>query len=66
MQLSNENGNGHGEYQPEVIYRYLDVDVWIKTDKLTGAETVAYTDDLLSDLYGEDDSDDLTPDNNNN
>jgi hypothetical protein len=43
MRLTNENGNGHGKYQPEVTYQYLDADVWIKRDEATGYETVAYT-----------------------
>ena len=39
MQLSNENGNGHGKYEPAVSYRYLDADVWVKEDPETGDET---------------------------
>jgi hypothetical protein len=65
MQLSNKNGNGHGKYQPEVSYRYLDADVWVKTDEATGVETVAYTEDVIAELYGESDSEHLNPDNGN-
>lgn len=61
--MTNTNGNGRGKYEPEVTYRYLDADVWIKTDEATGSETIAYTEDILAELYGEDDSDDSNPDN---
>ena len=66
MRLSNENGNGHGEYEPKVSYRYLDVDVWVKKNEVTGEETVTYTEDLLFDLFGENDSDNSNLDNNDN
>jgi hypothetical protein len=66
MQLSNKNGNGQGEYQPEVFYRYLDADVWVKKDEITGVETVTYTEDVIAELYGESDSENLNPDDNNN
>ena len=62
--MSNENGNGHGKYKPAVSYQYLDADVWIKTDEETGLETVAYTEDILAELYGNDDSE-SEPDNGN-
>lgn len=56
MRLNEKNGNGHGEYDPQVSYRYLDADVWIKKDEATGLETVAYTEDILAELFGEEDS----------
>ena len=43
MQLSNENGNGHGTYEPKIYYRYLDADVWTKENIETGEVTIAYS-----------------------
>jgi hypothetical protein len=63
--LTNKNGNGHGKYQPKVTYQYLDADVWIKKDEATGLETVAYTEDILAELYGEDDLENSNPDKGN-
>lgn len=66
MRLSNENGNGHGDYDPEFSYRYLDADVWVKKNEVTGEETVTYTEDLLSDIFDSEDSEDPSQDNSNN
>ena len=63
--MNEKKGNGHGKYEPKVFYRYLDADVWIKMDEDTGYETVAYTEEILAELYGEEDSEDPNPDNNN-
>ena len=62
--MNDKNGNGHGEYEPVVSYRYLDADVWIKTDEVTGDKTVTYTEDVLAELYSEDNSENSNPDNN--
>lgn len=42
------NGNGHGEYNPEVEFRYLDADVWVK--ETPEGQEVAYTEDVLDAL----------------
>lgn len=63
MQMSNES-NGHGKFEPEVYYEYLDADVWY--EHTFGKITIVYTEDLLAELYGEDDSEDSTQDNSNN
>jgi hypothetical protein len=49
------NGNGSGEYKPEVEYEYLDSDVWIERDS-EGAKDVAYTEDVLKELEDDDES----------
>jgi hypothetical protein len=43
--LSNKNGNGHGEYDPKVIYRHLGADVWEKIIPDSEQSEVAYTDE---------------------
>ena len=65
MQLSNENGNGHGKYEPKVSYRYLDADVWVKENPETGDETIAYTDEVIADIFSEEKSEDSDPNNSN-
>jgi len=50
-----KDGNGHQEeYDPEVEFRYLDADVWIKTGA-EGNQDVAYTQDVLEALSEEED-----------
>lgn len=49
-----KDGNGHQEeYDPEVEFKYLDADVWVKTDA-EGNQDVAYTQDVLEALEEDD------------
>jgi hypothetical protein len=49
-----KDGNGHGEYNPEVEFEYLAADVWIKSDS-EGNRDVAYSEDVLEALEEEED-----------
>jgi hypothetical protein len=66
MRLSNKDGNGHGEYKPEISYRYLAADVWVKKIEKTGDESIAYTEEIIAEIFGKTDSEDLNPDNKDN
>ena len=59
----NNESNGHGKYQPEVYYEYLDADVWYEHTE--DGLKIVYTEDILAELYGEDDSEDSNQDNGN-
>ncbi|MEN9520197.1 MAG: hypothetical protein RLZZ381_2785 [Cyanobacteriota bacterium] len=65
MRLSNENGNGHGKYDPKIYYRHLGADVWekLEPDELEGEGKVAYSDELQAEF---DNSDEQTEDNSHN
>ncbi len=52
-----KDGNGHGEYNPEVEFEYLAADVWIKSDS-EGNRDVAYTEDVLETLEEDDEESD--------
>ena len=62
--MSNENGNGCGEYEPTVYYEYLAADVWYEHNE--DGIAIVYTEDLLAELYGEDESDSSDQNNSNN
>ncbi len=60
MNVTNEkkqNGNGKGEYQPEVEFHYLkDVNLWIEKDEY-GNEKITYTDEVAKELEEDGESD---------
>ena len=63
--MSENNGNGHGEYDPKVYYRHLGADVWekLEPDQVEGEGKIAYSDDLKAEL---EDSDNSEEDNSQN
>ncbi|MEL6493570.1 MAG: hypothetical protein AAFQ41_00420 [Cyanobacteria bacterium J06623_7] len=63
--MSDKNGNGRGKYKPVVSYRYIDADVWVKENLKTGDETIAYTDEVIADVFGDEKSEDSNPNNSN-
>ncbi len=50
-QSKDGNGNGKKEYDPEVVFRYLDSDVYIKENS-DGTEEVVYEEELVDSLGG--------------
>jgi len=65
IKITNEKTNGHRkEYDPEVEYRHLDVDVWGKKQKGEKRESVSYSDEIRKELEGNSDEDNSeNPDN---
>lgn len=59
----NNESNGHGKYESEVYYEYLNADVWYEHTE--DGLKIVYTEDILAELYGEDDSEDSNQDNGN-
>jgi hypothetical protein len=50
------NGNGNGEYKPEVEFEYWkDTNIWIEKDS-DGNENIAYAEDVLEELDEDDES----------
>ena len=58
-----DKSNGHGKYQPDVYYEYLDADVWYRVSE--DNVTIIYTEEILAELYGDDDLEQPRPDSSN-
>lgn len=64
MVNGNGNGNGSKDYNPSKEYEHLDDNFWVEEDIELEERRIAYTDEILQEIDGEDTETDTETDNN--